>query len=308
VIETSIQLGEPVEHRGVVVTPLFPLRSPVADYSTLADALPLGLRIDELSEAGSVPELAVHNPTDANVLLYDGEELLGAKQNRILSVTVLVGANSTVPIPVSCVEEGRWSRRSASFDAAPHMAHPEVRRVKAERLAGEPMARGAAQAHVWEAVRAKSARLGVHSPTGAQADVFRSRGDELAQLERVFPLQPGQSGALLALGDDLCLDYVSRPDAFARLYPKLLTGYMLDALERLDGKPTVFDRLRAFVESTERAATARRKSPGLGDDVRLSGDGVLGSGLELDGEPLQLCAFTSPGSAVRIARPSRRVA
>ena len=35
-----------------------------------------------------MPELAVHNPLEANVLLYDGEELLGAKQNRILNVTV----------------------------------------------------------------------------------------------------------------------------------------------------------------------------------------------------------------------------
>ncbi len=168
------------------------------------------------------------------------------------------------------------------------------------------MARGAAQAHVWEAVRAKSARLGVHSPTGAQSDVFRSRGDELALLERAFPLHPGQSGAVLALGDDLCLDFVSRPDAFARLYPKLLTGYMLDALERLDGKPTTIERLRAFVEATEAAATARQPSPGLGEDVRLSGERVLGSGLELDGELLQLCAFTGDERSGRIARPTLR--
>jgi hypothetical protein len=138
--------------------------------------------------------------------------------------------------------------------------------------------------------------------------VFRSRGDQLVQLEQAFPLQPGQSGALLALGDDLCLDYVSRPDAFARLYPKLLTGYMLDALERLDGKPTPVERQHAFVDATEAAATARRPSPGLGADVRLSGAGVLGSGLELEGELLQLCAFTSRGPGGRLLRPSRRAA
>ena len=117
-LETVLQLGDAVEHRGVVLTPLFPRHTPVAEYATLEDALPLGLRIDEVSDAGSVPELAVMNPTDANVLLYDGEELLGAKQNRILNVTVLVGAKSTLAIPVSCVEEGRWSRRSASFASA----------------------------------------------------------------------------------------------------------------------------------------------------------------------------------------------
>ena len=141
-LEGTIQLGEPVEHRGIVIAPLFPRQTPVAEYATLEDALTLGLRIHEVSEAGVVPELAVTNPTDANVLLYDGEELLGAKQNRILNVTVLVAARSRTPIPVSCVEEGRWSRRSASFAAAPHAAHPELRRRKAQMLSAEPFCPG----------------------------------------------------------------------------------------------------------------------------------------------------------------------
>jgi hypothetical protein len=53
----------------------------------------------------------------------------------------------------------------------------------------------------------------------------------------------------------------------------------------------------------------RQRSEGLGEDLRLTGRGVLGSGLELDGELIQLSAFTD-GDALdrpgRIARPSRR--
>jgi hypothetical protein len=305
-LETILQVGDAVEHRGVVLAPLFARRTPVAEYATLEDALPLGLRINEVSDAGSVPELAVTNPTAANVLLYDGEELLGAKQNRILNVTVLVGAKSTLAIPVSCVEEGRWRSSSASFASAPHAAHPELRRRKAARLSAEPLARGVAQADVWSEVREKSARMGVHSPTGAQADVFRSRGDELRELEQAFPLVPGQCGVLLALGDDLCLDYLSRPAAFARLYPKLRAGYLLDGLERLDQKPAAPEHVALFVESAGAATQARQPSAGLGEDVRLHGEGVVGSGLELDGRLLQLCAFTSDERSGRMARPSRR--
>ena len=305
-LTSILQLGDAIEHRGVVLAPLFPRRTPVAAYVTLGDALPLGLRIEEVSESGSVPELAVTNPTDSNVLLYDGEELLGAKQNRILNVTVLVAAKSSVPIPVSCVEEGCWNRRSAGFAAAPHASHPELRRRKAAMLSAEPLARGVAQADVWDEVREKSARLGVDSPTGAQADVFRSREDELAELERAFPLQPGQCGTVFALGDDLCVDYVSRPEAFALLYPKLRAGYLLDALERLDRKPAAPTRPAELLAAVGSAARAKRPSPGLGEDVRLHGNGVLGSGLEFDGELLQLCAFTCDEVNGRIARPSRR--
>ena len=231
-IENSIQLGDPVEHRGVVIAPLFPRNTPSTEYLTLEDALPLGFRITEVGAAGSVPELVAFNPLDTPVLLYDGEELLGAKQNRILNVTVLVAAKRETRIPVSCVEQGRWHAQSTGFEAARHTAYPDLRRRKAERLSAEPLARGVAQSAVWEEIAAKAGRHGVHSPTSAAADIYRRRDEEISNLRQVFPLVPGQCGSLLALGDDqLCLDYLSRPAAFARLYLKLLDGYLLDALE-----------------------------------------------------------------------------
>ena len=305
----TFQLGDPVEHRGIVITPLFPTRDPVAAYIALDEALPRGLQITETSEAGSVPELSVMNPLDKAVLLYDGEELVGAKQNRILNVTVLVGAGVKIPIPVSCVEQGRW-RHTADFDAARHISHAHLRRRKAEMLAAQPLARGLAQGEVWDEIGDKQARMGVHSPTGANRDTFRAYGERLRPLEDAFPLQPGQCGAVLAIGADLCLDMVSRPDAFAGLWPKLRAGYLLDALERLDQQPTSTERISGFVEEIAGAAVTRGPSAGLGEDVRLRAERVIGSGLELDSELLQVCAFTSDGRADRafgrIARPSQR--
>jgi hypothetical protein len=304
-LETLIQLGDPIEHRGVVLCPLFPRLSPKADYVTLEEALPLGFRVTEVDESGAVPELAVHNPLDKDVLLYDGEELLGAKQNRILNVTVLVGARSKTRIPVSCVEQGRWASRSAAFAAAPHAAHPELRRRKNQQLLGQPLARGVAQHAVWEEVRMAAERVGASSPTSAHADTFVAVQGEFGPLRGAFPLQLGQCGAILAIGDSLCLDYVSRPEPWARLYPKLLDGYLLDAVGRLDGKPA---DVEAFVGAVAKATSRREPSAGRGEDLRLAGEGVIGSGLELDGELLQLSAFTGETAAApgHIARPTAR--
>ena len=128
-----------MEHRGIVVAPLFPRRDPVADYVTLDEALPRGLRITEVDEAGSVPELVVENPLDERVLLYDGEELVGAKQNRILNVSVLVEAKSKLTIPVSCVEQGRWSRTSAAVRV--RAATSRTRTCAAARPRRRPLSR-----------------------------------------------------------------------------------------------------------------------------------------------------------------------
>ena len=307
-IEEAIQLGEPVEHHGIVIAPLYPRTNPTAEYLTLEEALPLGFQITEIDEAGSVPELRAANPLERAVLLYDGEELLGAMQNRILNVTVLVAAKSETRIPVSCVEQGRWHARSATFASARHASYPELRRRKAEQLSAAPLARGLAQPAVWEDVAAKAGRLGVHSPTGAAADIYRGREDSLAELRRAFPLVSGQSGALLALGEGaLCLDYLSRPNAFARLYSKLLDGYLLDALEHLDRKPARPERLAGFLARADAAPTRHQTSAGLGDDLRLAGDGLVGSGLTLDGELLQLSLFShSDRLRTRVARPSHR--
>ena len=310
-IENLIQIGEPMEHRGIVIAPLFPRRDPVAHYVTLDEALPRGLRISEVDEAGSVPELMVDNPLDERVLLYDGEELVGAKQNRILNVTVLVEAKSKLAIPVSCVEQGRWSRRTADFAAAPHAASPELRHRKNLTLQARPLARGISQGEVWDAVHEKASRMGVHSPTGASSDTFRAHSSELHALEDAFPAQQGQCGAILAIGASMCLDAVSRPDSFARLWPKLRAGYLLDALEHLDGKPMPNAALPNIVNSAREAEWSRQPSAGLGEDIRLTGERAIGSGLELDGEVIQLSVFMGADGRRRdpfgrIARPSRR--
>jgi len=306
----QFQLGAAVEHRGIAVAPLFPRNDPIADYLTLDEALGRGLTIKEVDESGSVPELIVENPLDERVLLYDGEELVGAKQNRILNVSVLVEAGSKLTIPVSCVEQGRWSSVSARFSAGGHISHHDLRRRKAEAQAARPMARGVAQGVVWGELHERITSMSVDSPTGASGDLYRSRAKELQALADAFPAQPGQCGAFLGLEDTFCVDIVSRPDAFARLWPKLRAGYMLDALSRLDGKPTPEAAIPMHLSWVDDAERSRQPSVGLGEDVRLRGEHVIGSGLEFDGELVQLSAFSSEDGGRRafgrIARPSAR--
>src|SRR4029079_2541415 len=73
--------------------------SAVGEYVVLDEALSDGVvEITEVSEQGSVPDLKFVNRGARPVLIVDGEELLGAKQNRVVNLSILVAANSELTI------------------------------------------------------------------------------------------------------------------------------------------------------------------------------------------------------------------
>ena len=112
----EIRIGQAIRHEGLSVFPLFAEPVGEVEYVLSDEAIREGsVTVEEISESGSVPELLVENEGDVRVLFLEGEELIGAKQNRILNTTVLIGAHTKTKIPVSCVEAGRWGYQSRKF-------------------------------------------------------------------------------------------------------------------------------------------------------------------------------------------------
>jgi hypothetical protein len=283
------------------------------------------VKLGEREGGASVRDLVVQNPTDVSVLLYEGEEVLGAQQNRTFDVSVLVAAGARLRVPVSCVEAGRWDggRHAEEFDLAPQAAYPELRRRKnlharANVAAGrEPRAD---QDEVWSLIDVKSTLHGIQSDTSAMHDVYEGRRGRLTELTNAVNRRDGQLGSLVGIGGRFTvLDFVSRADAFAALHGALVQGYALDALEaeQEDGArvPTL-EEAHGFLTRVCGARAAERDAIGLGRDLRFASDGVGGSGLQQGGELVQLTAFPEePGQerasslgAGRIRRPSQRSA
>jgi hypothetical protein len=272
-ITLPFRLGEHASFGGLGLIPLFPENEPRLDYIGLDEAVAHGLRITEVDHAGSVNDLAAVNPLDVGVLLYEGEELVGAKQNRVLDRPILVGANRKVRIAVNCVERGRWSYRSADFAPAPRAAHPTGR--YAARLGG--------QGAVWSEIAAKSARLGAPSITEAAEEMYVRRSRNLEEYLRALPRRSGQCGTIVCLaGRVVCLDYVSRSEVFAGLYAKLLRGYALDAIEQRVDRPIPDEYVRVLL-----ARLGRRRIV----DGTIRGRGFMGNELHHDGETIALSMF-----------------
>jgi len=97
-----------VSHDDLVVIALGSRNTRPADYLTLADDQPAAFDFTELEAGGSVPTVQVKVGLQPLVVLA-GETIVGGKQNRIINVSLWLTAQKTTPIPVSCLEHGRWN-------------------------------------------------------------------------------------------------------------------------------------------------------------------------------------------------------
>ena len=126
----STRIGKPTKFQNLAIFPVFG-KGITPDYVTLDEALAdKSAKVTEVSEGGSVPDLRFVNDSNSSVFMMEGEELIGAKQNRTLNLSILISAKKAVSIPVSCVERGRWRHTSAEFAAAPRAQYAEGRAAK----------------------------------------------------------------------------------------------------------------------------------------------------------------------------------
>ena len=322
-LSEPIRVEDPDVAGPLAVFPLFG-PEPGEQFVSLAKGRDLGVKVGEDERGASVRDIVVQNRAEVSVLLYEGEEVLGAQQNRTFDVSVLVPAKAQLRVPVSCVEAGRWdgSRHGEDFAPAPQAAYPQLRRLKNEQAREAVMAGGearATQSAVWNDVSRKSLAHRVSSPTGAMHDIYEAHRGRLAELSGAVRLREGQCGALVAIGGRFAvLDYVGRADVFADLFGPLVQGYALDALEAWDeggavDAPSPGDA-GGFVSLVLGTEAKGARSIGLGQDLRFAADGVAGAGLATDGGLVQLTAFpdggdepgSGPGPSSHIRRPSSR--
>jgi hypothetical protein len=214
---------------------------------------------------------------------------VGARQNRIVNISILVGAGRKLVIPVSCVEQGRWSYRSAEFSAAKRslFASAKAKKMAAvSRSMRDEGERRSNQGEVWDDISEKIAFSRVVSQTSAMADVYEAIEPDLAAYEESIAVAEGQQGAVFANRDRVIgLEFFDSPAAFARCFTKIVRAYAMDAREGtapVDQAAALADVRRFLAEMTQ-AAMEKYSALGEGEDVRLAGEDLAGGAL-VDGE------------------------
>src|SRR5687768_1685391 len=103
----ALELGIPIplSAHGLALVPIHRKDPSSLAASLLAEALGHGEAMVTEVGQGQVNTVRVEHRGLAPLLLLDGEEVIGAKQNRVFNASFLVAPGSTVEVPVSCVEK-----------------------------------------------------------------------------------------------------------------------------------------------------------------------------------------------------------
>jgi hypothetical protein len=266
-----IHVGDPLHHENLTIFPIYS-SGPTPDeveYLLSDEAVSAGcVTVEEINESGSVPTLLVTNRGDQRVLFLEGEELRGAKQNRVLNTSVLIGARTKTTIPVSCVEQGRWRFRSHQFTPSHNYSSPKLRQHLKQSVS---LSLRAGQGHrsdqgaVWTEVDRQMLSLNSSSETHAMSDTYETNRDRFQEFRTHLPYAEGATGLAVAIGSTIvALDLFDKPSTCRKIWDRLLSGFVMDALvEHRDKQPPAPAEVNALVQRLE--AAAWQESPAVGE-------------------------------------------
>lgn len=261
------------------------------EYVTSSYALKNNLiKVTEINRQGSVNKIMVKNKSDKFVFFMDGDILLGAKQDRVVNVSLLIEPMEETYIPVSCVEAGRWRISAPSFIASEIVLPPVFRREKMQQVAFNLKSHGtfmADQGAVWRRVKEYSYKHGISSPTSEFYEIYEEKKEKFDDsIKNLQYLSPANGIALFIKNKLVSIDIFNRSEVLEEYFSKILRGVVFD-VSFLEDNNTI-DEKEAFqiftktLKEFEKITPQFYKSVGAGIDKRFEAENL--KGFELDYE------------------------
>jgi hypothetical protein len=264
---------------------------------TLDHALGAGVvKVTETSEGGEVPFLLVENNGNHPVIILDGEELWGGKQQRIVNSTVIIPGQYTIKIPVSCVQRGRWQEQRSDFQSPKSIFRAKSRAVKTATVSlslREGRGYRSDQGAVWREVEQTLTGLRVASPTHDYREGMDTVTHQIDEFVAAIRPIENQVGALF-LGQQqeiLGLEILATPALFSASCEKIVKSFAFETLGHSDLTNINADGAMDWWANVIKADFSVQQSVGAGEDVRINTQDGIGSGLLWNDALVHLCCF-----------------
>jgi hypothetical protein len=220
------------------------------------------IAVKEVDERGSVNNLNVINTSPHFVFFMDGDVLEGAKQNRVLNTSVLLKPESKTNITVSCIERGRWRKKSSEFSRSDYVAPAMLRKQKNINVNNNLKSGNdyyADQRDVWDSVSHYETRYGYHSGTSDLSELMETKKADFDSFIKFFNCDNDANGLAMFSGDKVVsIEIFNRTNIYKEYFSKLLRAtameiFYMDKEESKMQRDDAYDILNMEIEKLAKA-------------------------------------------------------
>ncbi len=268
------------------------------DYISVNSAVKQGkLEITEVNEGGAVNTILVKNSSEKCVFISEGDLLQGAKQNRVLITSVFLMPQSKFNLPVNCVEQGRWSRRSKNFTPHKHSAPMDVKKNLRNSVSlnlNEERGHYADQMRTWDTVSSTSERYRSASSTEDLLEIMQEKTKQYENKTKNFlPDENANSLVIFYGGEPVDLECYNRRDIYAEYFRKVVLSAYDDyecfyKKEHTPAKGELEYKTLELLDVIQKFEKKLHKGVAAGEEKRFRDDITSGFELVFENRPVHL--------------------
>ncbi len=272
-ISFDAEVLEPQVHENMVILPIKSKISYNLDILTLKKGLELGLVEVKECEKSTVNTITVKNNAVTPLILIDGEEILGANQNRIVNNTLLIAPKTTQPISVSCTEHGRWNYKS-EFKQSEYIANFNTRRAKEFATRSH----GNSQQAIWNSIKSLEVENSYKSPTSAMSESYENLKIDHNEFLKAFKIVEGQCGVLVIQNGEIKgFEMFYNHQIYKEYHEKILRSYLIDNRIENATFSINIDEIKGVIDEANYLEFNKKNSEGMEDKFEFEDEYSLGN-------------------------------
>ena len=291
----NFNVSEPVEKNNITTFFLSSIEKNNNKYLSFSEAIAKNqVQISEVNKKGFVTKLSVSNKSSDNIIILNGELIIGSqiRQDRIVDNTVLIPGYATVLINTFCGEQYRWSPKLSNKISTPESLYFSSGRAN---NAADTNTKLSKQCRIWSEISEKISDFNVKSFTNSVDQIYKKKKVNVEEIVNFFKIPSEAVGVALGINNQLVNIDIFSNNCMLQIYlPKIIRSIALDSFKKISKKSYLKKKdVHRFLRQIHQANKQKRKvvEGTLGEELQFYSETVAGSILYHKEQTVHFSAF-----------------
>jgi len=291
----NFNVSEPVEKNNITAFFLSSIEKNNNKYLSFSEAIAKNqVQISEVNKKGLVTKLSVSNKSSDNIIILNGELIIGSqiRQDRIVDNTVLIPGYATVLINTFCGEQYRWSPKLSNKISTPESLYFSSGRAN---NAADTNTKLSKQCRIWSEISEKISDFNVKSFTNSVDQIYKKKKVNVEEIVNFFKIPSEAVGVVLGINNQLVNIDIFSNNCMLQIYlPKIIRSIALDSFKKIIKRSYLKKKdVHRFLRQIHQANKQKRQvvEGALGEELQFNSESVAGSILYHKEQTVHFSAF-----------------